>query len=167
MRVSQRVSLNSLSEGSDGEAPITCDALHPLYSSYLNQGHTLQATNCDMGDSSTRWSTPLHPTWNHPSTPFPILELNLGHRGFQRKWLLSWDHWELRAQHRVFTGVGKAILEERYKTDQLNDKKSREDVSVLISGDGKPLVLVRRVSKILGRQLQRILEETERQMVWA
>ncbi len=44
-----------------------------------------------------------------------------------------------KTQHRVCTGVGKSILEDRYKNDQLNDKKSREDVDALISGDGKPL----------------------------
>jgi hypothetical protein len=42
-------------------------------------------------------------------------------------------------QRRVFTGVEKEILEDRYKNNQFNDKKSREDVDVLISGDGKPL----------------------------
>ena len=40
---------------------------------------------------------------------------------------------------RRFTRVEKTILEERYKHDQLNDRKDREDVDVLISGDGKPL----------------------------
>ena len=40
---------------------------------------------------------------------------------------------------RRFTRVEKAILEDRYKNDQLNDRKDREDVDVLISGDGKPL----------------------------
>ncbi len=59
------------------------------------------------------------------------------------KWLLSSDHWDLlngRPKHnRVFTGVEKTIIEDRYKNDQLNDKKSREDVETLTSGDGKPL----------------------------
>ncbi len=44
-----------------------------------------------------------------------------------------------KTQRRVFTGAEKAILEDRYKNDLLNDKKSREDVVVLISGDGNPL----------------------------
>ena len=41
-------------------------------------------------------------------------------------------------QHR-FTGVEKAILEDRYKNEQLNDRKDREDVTTLISLDGNPL----------------------------
>jgi hypothetical protein len=44
-----------------------------------------------------------------------------------------------RTQHRVFTGVEKKLLEEQYKSDQLNEKKSREVVTVLISSDGKTL----------------------------
>ena len=41
-------------------------------------------------------------------------------------------------QHR-FTGVEKEILEERYKNENLKDRKVRDDVTVLISLDGKPL----------------------------
>jgi hypothetical protein len=44
----------------------------------------------------------------------------------------------LKTQHRVFTRVEKAIIEERYKHDQLNDKKDREDVDDLISGKPDP-----------------------------
>ena len=41
--------------------------------------------------------------------------------------------------HQGWDCQGKELLEERYKSGQLNDKKSREDVDVLISRDGKTL----------------------------
>ncbi len=44
-----------------------------------------------------------------------------------------------KTQYRVFTGDVKSILEDRCKNNQLNDKKSTEDVDVLTSGDGKTL----------------------------
>jgi hypothetical protein len=43
-----------------------------------------------------------------------------------------------KTQHR-FTRVEKTILEERLKNKQLDDRKGREDVVALLSGDGKTL----------------------------
>ncbi len=40
---------------------------------------------------------------------------------------------------RRFTRVEKTFLEERFKNKQLDDRKGREDVVVLLSADGKPL----------------------------
>jgi len=37
------------------------------------------------------------------------------------------------------TGLEKVLLEARYKSGQLNDKKSREGVAVLLSRDGEKL----------------------------
>ncbi len=43
-----------------------------------------------------------------------------------------------KTQHR-FTHVEKTFLEERLKNKQLDDRKGREDVVVLLSTDGKTL----------------------------
>jgi hypothetical protein len=45
----------------------------------------------------------------------------------------------VRSKRDVFTGVEKELLVERYKGDKLNDKKSRQDVTDLISCDGLSL----------------------------
>jgi hypothetical protein len=49
------------------------------------------------------------------------------------------DQKKSRVQHRVFTGDEKVILEDRYtlENDQLNEKKSREDVDVLTSCENR------------------------------